>query len=58
MSDPLKTRLERRRDELMMRVELLKAEAAAEGEWSEGARLALHAKHPTAQTSGGRPYIK
>ena len=42
----------------MKRVELLEAEAAGEGEWSQGAQLALHAKHPTAQTLGGRPYIK
>jgi hypothetical protein len=43
MSDPIKTRLDRRRQELMLRAELLNAEAAGEGEWSEGARLALHA---------------
>ena len=43
MSDPIKTRLDRRREELTLRSELLKAEAAGDGEWSEGARLALHA---------------
>ena len=43
MSDPIKTRLDRRREELARRVELLEAEAAGGGEWSEGASLALHA---------------
>lgn len=43
MSDPVSIRLERRRDELMKRVEFLEAEATGDGEWSEGAQLALHA---------------
>ena len=43
MSDPVSIRLERRCEELMKRVELLEAEAAGVGEWSDGARLALHA---------------
>jgi len=43
VSDPIKTRLDRRREELGRRVEFLDAEATGAGEWSEGASLALHA---------------
>ena len=43
MSDPINTRLERRWQELMLRAEILEAEATGEGEWADGARLALHA---------------
>jgi len=43
VSDPVSIRLERRCEELRKRVELLEAEAAGDGEWSDGARLALHA---------------
>ena len=42
-SDPIKSRLDHRREELASRVEPLEAEAAGEGEWSDGASLALHA---------------